>query len=426
MVLHLPQGERKLAVVAGLIGNIMEWYDFALYGYMASVLSRLFFPEQSGTASLLATYGIFAAGFLMRPLGSALFGWLGDTIGRSRTMLISVAMMTIPTVGLGLLPTYAAVGVAAPLLLVGIRLVQGLSVGGEFSSSATYLVETAPEGKRGMSGSWANVGSLLGMLLGSAAAAAATTLFDQQTFESWGWRVPFLIGGVTGAVAIYLRRRLPKSDKFESQEQQRGESSPLIEAFTENRREMLDGTLFASAYGVLFYLTLVYLPTWLSEYVGLQLDTAMRINTLATALLIPVIPVAGWISDRYIRRTHLLIGLVVALGAIAVPLHLWMETGALWAAIVAQIVFALAIAIPCGIGPALFVELFPTRDRLSGYSITFNVGMGVIGGSTPAAVTWLISLTGWQISPALYMAAAAALAVLALLRITDRSREPLR
>lgn len=162
--------ERYTSILAGFIGNVIEWYDFALYGYMAGILSELFFPGENTTASLIATYGVFAAGFIMRPLGSAVFGWMGDTVGRSRTMFISVIMMVLPTFILGCLPTFKSVGIWAPVMLVLVRLVQGLSVGGEFSSSVTYLVETSPRSGRGLAGSWANTGSMLGMLLGSAAA----------------------------------------------------------------------------------------------------------------------------------------------------------------------------------------------------------------------------------------------------------------
>ncbi len=169
--------QRRKARISGVIGNVVEWYDFALYGYLAVIIGRLFFPTEDPTASLLASYGVFAAGFVMRPLGAVVFGWLGDTIGRGRTMLISVAMMAFPTIMLGLLPDYDSIGVAAPILLVLVRLVQGLSVGGEFSSSVTYMVETAPDDQRGRAGSWANVGGMLGMLLGSAAAALVTSKF---------------------------------------------------------------------------------------------------------------------------------------------------------------------------------------------------------------------------------------------------------
>ena len=266
MVFHLPQGKRKIAVIAGVIGNIMEWYDFALYGFMASVISKLFFPEGNPFASLLATYSIFAAGFIMRPLGSVVFGWLGDTIGRSRTMLISVALMTFPTFLLGVLPTYSAIGVWAPVCLVLIRLTQGLSVGGEFSSSVTYLVETSPEGQRGFSGSWANVGSMAGMLFGSGMASLVTTTLDQPSLMSWGWRLPFLLAGILGTVAVILRRHIPRSEHFHKQVQKRGENSPIIEALLVNTKETIQGALFASAYGAVFYISLVFIPTWLKEY----------------------------------------------------------------------------------------------------------------------------------------------------------------
>jgi MHS family proline/betaine transporter-like MFS transporter len=424
---HLPSGRRHIAVVAGVIGNIMEWYDFALYGFMAQIISRIFFPEGNQTANLLATYGIFAAGFIMRPLGSVVFGWLGDTIGRSRTMLISVSLMTVPTFLLGLLPPYAVIGLWAPLGLVLIRLVQGLSVGGEFSSSVTYLVETAPQGKRGLSGSWANVGSMAGMLLGSGMASLVMSLSDDAFLRSYGWRIPFLFAAVLGSAAIYLRRNIPKSEHFTRHEQEHGTTSPVKEAVTTNLKETVQASLFASAYGAVFYISLVYIPTWLSEYAVASKDLAMNFNTGATALVILLAPLAGWLSDRYIRRTRLLAIVFFACGILAVPLHLWMmSSGSTLAIAVSQFVFGALIAFPCGIAPAVFVELFPTADRLSGYSIAFNLGLGVIGGSTPMAATWLISKTDLVISPGIYMAAWSGLAVVALFLMRDRSREPLR
>lgn len=206
--------KRKTVIIAGIIGNIMEWYDFALYGYMAAIISLLFFPNQTKFLSLLSTYGIFAVGFVMRPIGAAVFGWLGDTIGRSRTMLISVIVMMIPTFALGLLPTYSNVGIWAPILLIIMRLVQGFSVGGEFSSSVTYLVETSAPSKRGLSGSWSNLGSGMGMLLGSLVAASVTSILSADALNSWGWRLPFLLGGILGSASIILRKNLPDSQHF--------------------------------------------------------------------------------------------------------------------------------------------------------------------------------------------------------------------
>jgi MHS family proline/betaine transporter-like MFS transporter len=426
-LLHLPKEQRKTAVLAGIVGNIIEWYDFALYGYFASILAVLFFPSGDRIAALIATYGVFAAGFLMRPLGAAIFGWLGDTIGRSRTMLLSVILMAVPTFAIGLLPTYETVGMAAPLLLIAVRLVQGLSVGGEFSSSVTYLVETAPAGKRGLAGSWANVGSMTGTLLGSGVAAALTTLLDSQDLMAWGWRLPFLFGGITGAIAIFLRRSLPESEQFTEHVRARGQESPLKEALTKNRKEMLQGVALASTYGSLFYLGLVYLPTWISEFTDVPLATALRFNTIATALMLPLIPLAGWISDRYVRRTHLLAGTFLVLGCVVLPLGLWMTAGgSVAAAALSQIACAILLAVPCGVAPAVFVELFPARDRLSGYSVAFNVGLGIVGGTTPAVAMWLIAATGVAIAPAYYALVLSLLAAATLRWIADASREPLR
>lgn len=418
-------GKRHTALLAGFIGNVVEWYDFALYGYMAGILSRLFFPGESPAAGLIATYGVFAAGFLMRPLGSGVFGWLGDTIGRSRTMLISVSMMALPTFLLGCLPTFETAGIWAPVLLVLVRLVQGLSVGGEFSSSVTYLVETAADDRRGFSGSWANTGSMFGMLLGSGMAAALTTLLPEQMLADWGWRLPFLLGGIIGGVSIALRRNLPRSEHFKRHHSDRASTSPLLEAFTTNRLKMVQAILFASAYGVIFYLPLVYLPEWLHSQTGMPRDSALRINTAATALLLFLIPVTGWLSDRLIRRTHFIAVAMLGLAALALPLYVWFAGDGFRGAVIVQFTLVLILAVPLGTAPAMFVELFPAEDRLSGYSVAYNLGLGVVGGATPMLATWLIHATGLSIAPAGLITVAALVAFLVMLWVPDGSREPL-
>jgi len=412
--------------MAGFIGNVVEWYDFALYGYMAGIIAGLFFPEQSKTAGLIATYGIFAAGFLMRPLGSAVFGWLGDTIGRSRTMMISVIMMVVPTVFLGALPTHETIGIWAPVLLVIIRLVQGLSVGGEFSSSVTYLVETAEDGRRGYAGSWANTGSMVGLLLGAGAAASITGLLSADAVTSWGWRIPFLLGGLIGGVAIFLRRKLPQSQHFKRHDRKRPETSPLVQAFTTNRLEMIQAFLFASAYGVMFYIPLVYVPEWLHDQTGMARHLTLQINMGGTALLLLLIPLSGWLGDRLIRRTYFIATAMLCLTILAFPLYLWLLGGGIWGAIIVQATMMFILAVPLGSAPAMFVELFPAADRLSGYSVSFNLGLGVVGGATPMFATWLIHVSGFTIAPAGMLVGASLLAFAVMLWIKDRSREPLR
>lgn len=415
-------------IMAGFIGNVVEWYDFALYGYLAGVLAPVFFPPENPTAGLIATYGIFAAGFMMRPLGAAVFGWFGDRYGRVRTMQISVAMMALPTLLLGLLPTYGQVGLMAPVLLVCVRLLQGLSVGGEFSSSVTYLVETAPKGKRGLTGSWANIGSMSGTLLGVAAAALVTNVFDAQTVQDWAWRLPFLGGAVLGLTAFWIRSGLNRSERIQAQNDARSGTSPLMEAFTTNRRETLLALSFAASYGTCFYMTFVYLPEWLSGQGLMARDTALAINTAMTVVVLPLLPLSAIIGDRVLpRRTWIALS-SLALGAAAVPLHLWMlaSGGSVLSVVIAHFVTFTLISVPLGSAPALFVELFPERDRLSGYSVAFNVGTGVFGGLTPVIATSLIAATGVAIAPAYYLVGAALVAVAALALMPDRSRSPLR
>ena len=414
--------------MAGFIGNVVEWYDFALYGYLAGVIAPVFFPSNDPTAGLIATYGIFAAGFLMRPLGAAVFGWFGDRYGAARTMQISVAMMALPTLLLGVLPTYATAGLLAPLLLILVRLLQGLSVGGEFSSSATYLVETAPQGKRGLTGSWANIGSMSGSLLGVGAAALVTNVFDPGTLGAWAWRLPFLGGALLGTTAILMRRNLHMSERFQQHHEGRKDTSPLLEAFTTNRHETLLALAFAASYGTCFYIAFVYLPEWLFSQGLMNRGAALAINTGMTILVIPAMPLLAVVGDRWLaRRTWIGLALLV-LGLAAWPLYKWMELsgGSLTSVIVVHALTFTLLSVPLGSAPALFVEMFPERDRLSGYSVAFNIGVGVFGGLTPMIATSLIATTGVALAPAFYMAAAAGGAVIALALTPDRSRSPLR
>lgn len=414
--------------MAGFIGNVLEWYDFAVYGYLAGVIAPVFFPEGNPTAGLIATYGIFAAGFVMRPIGAAVFGWFGDRYGRARTMQISVACMAWPTLLLGLLPSYAQAGILAPGLLVLVRLFQGLSVGGEFSSSATYLVETAPEGKRGLIGSWANIGSMCGSLLGVGAAALVTNLAEPSVLQQWAWRLPFLAGAVLGTTAIWIRHNLHNSERFRAHHEGREATSPLLQAFTTNRRETLLALTFAASYGTCYYIAFVYLPEWLSAQNLMPRGTALSINTAMMLLVIPAMPLAAVVGDKWLPRRTWILLCVLLLGLGAWPLHWWMleSGGGLTPVIVAHAVLFLLLAVPLGSGPALFVELFPECDRLSGYSVAFNIGLGVFGGLTPMIAATLIVTTGSPLAPSVYLTVAALVASAALALMTDRSRSPLR
>jgi MHS family proline/betaine transporter-like MFS transporter len=266
-----PKALQK-TVLAGAIGNVLEWYDFALFGYFASVLSRLFFPSSDPSLSLIATFGVFAVGFLARPLGALLFGYWGDTRGRRAALAWSIILMAFPTCLVGLLPTYAQIGLAAPLTLTALRFLQGLSVGGEFTGSVTFLVEHAAPTERGYIGSWAGFSAQIGALLGSGVGALATASLSSEALEQWGWRIPFVAGSVIALVGWYLRRRIPESPAFQRL-QQEGEvsSSPIRELLASYRGPLLQVIGLVLLHGVGFYIIYVFLPTYLAKVSNLPL-----------------------------------------------------------------------------------------------------------------------------------------------------------
>jgi MHS family proline/betaine transporter-like MFS transporter len=269
---------------------------------------------------------------------------------------------------------------------------------------------------------------MFGSLLGVGAAALVTSIFDPQTLSDWAWRLPFLGGAVLGTAAIWIRRNLHTSQRFREHHEQRDETSPLLEAFTTNRRETLTALAFAASYGTCYYLAFVYLPEWLSGQDLMARSTALTINTVMTILVIPAMPLAAIVGDRWLPRKRWIATSILILGLAAWPLYEWMlaSGGSLPSVVAATGLSFLLLAVPLGSAPALFVEMFPERDRLSGYSVAFNVGLGIFGGLTPMIAAGLIALTGVTVAPALYLACAAAIAVVVLALTPDRSRGPLR
>ena len=419
-----PAKQSKRTVAAGMVGNVIEWYDFGLYGFMAVIISNLFFPHEDKLVSLIGTYGIFAVGFLMRPLGAVVLGHLGDTIGRKPVLILSVVLMVLPTIVIGILPTYADWGIAATLALLAVRLVQGFSVGGEFSSSVTYLVETASDDRRGFIGSWANVGSVGGLLLGAGTPATVIWILGAGETNDWGWRIPFLLGGVIGVVALALRRSLPQEEEPPAK-RAKGDH-PIKRVWRKEPRVLALVMLFCASYGVIFYIPVVYLPTWLSLFTAIELHEALYIVTFAQIVQLPLIPLVGRLTDRVVRRTSFLAAVFGAMALASVPLFLLAGSGLVWLDVLIVTLFCLLVVGPLGAAPATLSEAFDRGHRLTGYSLSFNLGIAVAGGTAPMIATALISATGSKLSPAFYLAIFAALGCAAMLALKDRSREPLR
>lgn len=403
-------------IAAGTVGNVMEWYDFAVYGYFARIIGDHFFPSENPTASLIAAFGVFAAGFLMRPLGGVVFGHIGDRIGRKAALTVSVLAMAIPTFLIGVLPGYAHLGPAAAVILVVLRMIQGLSVGGEYTTSIVFLVEGTGRKHHGFAGSWSGFGSVGGILLGSAIGAVITATLSEEAVQSWGWRVPFLIGLVVGIAGLYIREHIPESPVPEKHKTGR---SPVLEAFRTEWRSIGRIAALNVINGVAFYLAFVFLVTYMSTVGGLPEATALEINTLNMMVLLVMIPFSGWLSDRIGRKPVLIAG-VGGLLVFSWPLFMAMEHSSAVLDFFGQLGFAILIGLFGGTMPVTMVETTKREVRCCAISIGYNLCVGVLGGTAPMIATWLVSE---HLTPAYYVMGAAFVSLVAILLLPETSRQ---
>jgi MHS family proline/betaine transporter-like MFS transporter len=406
----------RRGILAGVVGNMLEWYDFALFGFFARQLGAHFFPAGDPTVSLLAAFGTFAAGFLMRPVGGALFGWIGDRFGRKQALIGSVLAMALPSFFIGLLPDTTRIGLAAPVLLILLRMLQGVAVGGEYMASAVFLVEGAEPGRRGYMGSWGPFGASAGTLLGSAAGAIVNVVLPPEAVMAYGWRIPFLLGILVAFGGLAIRRHY-----VERVPHQRPSDFPLGEAFTQHWRTMLHLIGLTAAISVGFYTTFVYAATWLEQTVSVPASTALEINTVAMALLLVIIPLVGKASDRVGRR-RVLVWAAGGLMLLACPLMALMARGHLVTILGGQLGLALLVGANGAVLPAAMAELAPWRVRCTVLSVGYNVSLAILGGTTPMVAAWLVSRTQVQLAPAVYLTAAAAVTFVAALMLPTAAR----
>ncbi|HYZ69765.1 MAG TPA: MFS transporter [Mycobacterium sp.] len=416
----------RRAVRGASVGNLVEWYDFAVYGFLATYIAKKFFPSGNETAALLNTFAIFAAAFFMRPLGGFFFGPLGDRIGRQRVLALVILLMSGSTFLIGFVPSYSAIGVAAPLLLLLLRCVQGFSAGGEYGSGACFLAEYAPDKRRGFVVSFLVWSVIVGFLLGSLTVTGLEAVLDDATMDEYGWRIPFLIAGVLGVVGLYIRLRLADTPDFEEL-REKGEvsDSPLREAITSSWRPILQIAGLVVIHNVGFYVVFTFLPSYFTKSLGFTKIDAFISITVASLVAIVLIPPLGALSDRIGRKPLLFTG-AVAFAVLAYPLFLLLNTGSLPTAIAAHAGLSAIESVFVSSSLAAGAELFATRVRSSGYSIGYNLSVAVFGGTAPYVATWLVARTGNEIAPAYYVIAAAIVTLLTLFTMRETAGRPLR
>lgn len=420
-----PERSRR-ALVAGSVGNFIEWYEFGVYGFLATVIAANFFtPDGGGTLeALVKTYASFALAFFFRPVGAALFGRVGDRIGRRPTLVLVLLLMSGATTLIGLLPTYATVGVAAPVLLTLVRVLQGLSAGGEFGGAVSVMTEFAPPGRRGLFGAWQSFTVALGLLGGAGVCAVLGALLSAEQLGAWGWRVPFLLALPLGLVALWLRLRLEETPSF----QRVAEGTPTTATATADGPAPLPARRVAAAialgigrlmgWSAAGYTFLVVIPAYLQTSLGATFQQALVATVLANVGFAATILPAGRLSDRVGRRPVMLAG-TVAIVVLALPLLavLQDEDGGLAGKGLAVLVAGAVVGLIAGPGPAMLSEMFPTTVRYTGLGLAYALSNAVFSGSAGLVITALIAATGDVDIPAYYVMATCLVSAVALLTL---------
>ena len=405
-------GHRVL--IASLIGNFMEWYDFAVYGFFAVVIGSVFFPSESATVELLSSLAVFGVAFFFRPVGGFLFGAIGDRFGRRVSLAAAIILMSVATTLIALLPSYATVGLLAPILLVTLRCLQGVSVGGEWTGASAFLVEYASNTRRGLWGSLISTTAALGVIFGSALALILQTNLSAAAMESWGWRVPFLVAAPVGVVGLYLRLRLDDTPVYRTiQRQNRVTRTPIRRAIRENPASILLTFALSSVGATGFYYMVTYMVNYLSQTAGYPRTDAIFVSLIALIVYASLCPLAGLLSDYIGRRWVLLIG-CAGHAILAFPIFFLLGSGAVPLAILGLCLYTVSQSMLNVMNSVILIELFPPETRVTAASIGYNLGAGPVAGVGPVLAGSLVAATGSAFAPAWYLIAIMAAGGLAL------------
>ncbi|MCA4135631.1 MFS transporter [Arthrobacter sp. M4] len=415
----------KKVISAAAIGNFIEWYDFAVYGYLATVLAKNFFPGSDPTSALLETFAVFAVAFALRPIGGIFFGRLGDRIGRKKTLSLTVLLISGSTAAIGLLPNYGSIGLFAPLLLVLARCVQGFSAGGEYAGACAYVIEHAPREKKASYASFVPVSTFWSFAFAAGFTFVLAQILGPAAMSEWGWRIPFLMALPLGFFGFYLRFKLDETPLFQSIEEEHDvAASPLRETLREHWRTILALAGFIAVTALSFYTFTTYMSTFLQVVGGLSQPAALLSSCICQVLAGILCPFMGRLSDRIGRRKTTM-GSCIVLVLAVFPSFMMGSTGNLAISMLGQFLLGIGAVMTGIVTAVLMSELFPTKVRYTASATTYNLAYTVFGGTAPFVATWLIAQTGNKLSPAFYLVAVCIMAFVACSRLPETAKRSL-
>ena len=424
----------KRAVAAAALGNAMEWFDFGIFAYLTVTISQVFLPAGDPASNIVATFGFFAAAFIVRPIGGAVFGPIGDKIGRQKVLALTMILMAAGTLMIGLIPSYDTIGVWAPILLLVARFVQGFSTGGEYGGAATFIAEYSPDKRRGFMGSWLEFGTLAGYVLGASIVTGLQFGLSEDALLSWGWRIPFMIAGPLGLIGLYLRLKLEETPAFQKQQEQAAEresqKTPFLKLFAENWRSLIICIGLVLVFNVTDYMLLSYMPTYLEQNLGQNATFGLILIVVVMLLMMVVITFGGRLSDRFGRRP------VLAAGCIGFIVLSWpalklVQSGTGVGVFSGLLILGVVLVTFTSTMPSTLPALFPTIIRYGALAIAFNVSVSLFGGTTPLATAGLIKWAqdagyGWaEDIPAFYLMLAAVIGLVAVYFTKETAASPL-
>ncbi|MCL2897313.1 MULTISPECIES: glycine betaine/L-proline transporter ProP [Brenneria] len=424
----------KKAITAAALGNAMEWFDFGVYGFVAYALGRVFFPGADPGVQMIAALATFSVPFLVRPLGGVFFGAMGDKFGRQKVLSVTIIIMAVSTFCIGLIPSYASIGIWAPILLLLAKLAQGFSVGGEYTGAAIFVAEYSPDRKRGFLGSWLDFGSIAGFVLGAGVVVLISSIVGEADFLEWGWRIPFFIAGPLGLIGIYLRHALEETpafqqhvDKLDKDSKDSLQSAPKVsfrEIATKQWRGLLMCVGVVIVTNVTYYMLLTYMPSYLSHSLHYSEDHGVMIIIAVMLGMLFVQPVMGLMSDRFGRKPFIICG-SIGLFLLSIPSFILINSGVIGLIFCGLLILAVLLNSFTGVMASILPALFPTHIRYSALAISFNISV-LVAGFTPTAAAWLVESTGNLYMPAYYLMVIAVIGLVTGIAMKETANRPLK